>query len=169
MDRSYKINKKDQRLKGALLERLKNKYGFDFEQNDTKAPIPKKISRPTYNWENKQVLIVEDDQVNYQLLQLILKKTGIQIFHATTGSEAVQLFEDESPDIVLMDIQVPEINGIELTRRFKKSNPDTPVIAQTASILESQIKELMATGCDDYVMKPINRGKFLELLNGYVK
>ncbi|MFO7878880.1 MAG: response regulator [Bacteroidota bacterium] len=114
-----------------------------------------------YNWSKYKVLIVEDDNVNYQLLRVFLNKTGIEIIHATNGSEVMELFDELTPDIVLMDIQLPEVNGIQLTEMMKSQHPEIPIIVQTASILETQIQEMMEKGCDDYLMKPISRHDLL--------
>ncbi|MFP4664261.1 MAG: response regulator [Bacteroidales bacterium] len=114
-----------------------------------------------YNWSKYKVLIVEDDNVNYQLLRVFLNKTGIEIIHASNGSEVMELFDELTPDIVLMDIQLPEVNGIQLTEMMKSQHPEIPIIIQTASILETQIQEMMEKGCDDYLMKPISRHDLL--------
>lgn len=114
-----------------------------------------------YNWEKYRVLVVEDDPINFQLLNVFLRKTGIQIKHAATGGEVMSHIEDEVPDIVLLDVQLPDINGVQLTDMIKSQHPEVPIIVQTASILETQIQEMLDMGCDDYVLKPINREDLL--------
>lgn len=114
-----------------------------------------------YNWEKYRVLVVEDDPINFQLLNVFLRKTGIQINHAATGGEVMSHIEDEVPDIVLLDVQLPDINGVQLTDMIKSQHPEVPIIIQTASILETQIQEMLDMGCDDYVLKPINREDLL--------
>lgn len=114
-----------------------------------------------YNWEKYRVLVVEDDPINFQLLNVFLRKTGIQIKHAATGGEVMSHIEDEVPDIVLLDVQLPDINGVQLTDMIKSQHPEVPIIIQTASILETQIQEMLDMGCDDYVLKPINREDLL--------
>lgn len=114
-----------------------------------------------YNWEKYRVLVVEDDPINFQLLNVFLRKTGIQIKHAATGGEVMLHIEDEVPDIVLLDVQLPDINGVQLTDMIKSQHPEVPIIIQTASILETQIQEMLDMGCDDYVLKPINREDLL--------
>jgi len=114
-----------------------------------------------HDWSKYKVLIVEDDPVNYQLLKVFLNKTGIEIIHASNGSEVMDMFDEEIPDIVLMDVQLPEVNGIQLTEMMKSQHPEIPIIVQTASILETQIQEMMEKGCDDYLMKPISRQDML--------
>jgi two-component system, cell cycle response regulator DivK len=121
-----------------------------------------------YNWGKYKVLVIEDDPISFQLLEIFLKKTGIHLFHAKTGSEVMQLFEENCPDIVLMDVQLPDINGIQLTQIIKSQYPETPIIAQTASILETQIQEMMDLGCEDYVLKPIDREDLLAKIHKYL-
>ncbi len=118
-----------------------------------------------YNWEKYRVLIVEDDPINFQLLNVFLRKTGIQIKHAATGGEVMSHIEDEVPDIVLLDVQLPDINGVQLTDMIKSQHPEIPIIIQTASILETQIQEMLDMGCDDYVLKPINREDLLNKIS----
>ncbi len=120
------------------------------------------------NWSKYKVLIVEDDVVNYQLLKVFLKRTGIQIIHASAGTEVMEIVEDAAPDIVLMDVQLPHVNGIQLTEMMKSQHPEIPIIVQTASILESQIKEMMEIGCEDYLLKPINREDMIKGMNKYL-
>lgn len=121
-----------------------------------------------YNWEAYKVLVVEDDPVNFQLLNVYLKKTGIRIAHAATGKDVMNLFESFLPDIVLLDVQLPDINGIQLTEMIKSQHPEIPIIIQTASILESQIQEMLELGCDDYILKPINRENLFEKIRSYL-
>jgi len=118
-----------------------------------------------FNWENYKVLVVEDDPVNFQLLNVFLKKTGIKILHAATGGEVMSSFEEDTPDVVLLDVQLPDINGVQLTEMMKSQHPEVPIIIQTASILETQIQEMLELGCDDYVLKPINREDLLNKIS----
>lgn len=131
-------------------------------------PISKTKDIVNYNWERYKVLIVEDDVINYQLLKVFLKKSGIKIIHASTGGEVMSLFQDNMPDLVLLDVQLPDINGIQLTEMMKSQYPEIPIIIQTASILETQIQEMLELGCDDYLLKPINRETLFAKISKYI-
>ncbi|MFO7789946.1 MAG: response regulator [Bacteroidota bacterium] len=121
-----------------------------------------------HDWSKYKVLIVEDDVVNYQLLKVFLKNTGIEIIHIPSGTEVINVFEESVPDIVLMDIQLPDINGIQLTEMMKSQHPEIPIIVQTASILESQMQEMMEIGCEDYLMKPLSREELLAKMHKFL-
>ncbi|MDA3818985.1 MAG: response regulator [Candidatus Delongbacteria bacterium] len=120
------------------------------------------------DWSKYKVLIVEDDVVNYQLLKVFLKNTGIKIIHASAGTEVMEIFENIVPDIVLMDVQLPHVNGMQLTEMMKSQHPEIKIIVQTASILESQMKEMMETGCENYLLKPINREDLIKVMDKYL-
>jgi two-component system, cell cycle response regulator DivK len=121
-----------------------------------------------FNWSKYKVLIVEDDEINYQLLKVFLKNTSIQIIHASSGTEVMDIFEEIMPDIVLMDVQLPSVNGIQLTEMMKSQHPEIPIIVQTASILETQMQEMMDIGCEDYLMKPISRENLILVMKKYL-
>jgi CheY-like chemotaxis protein/two-component sensor histidine kinase len=104
-----------------------------------------------------KVLIAEDDEISYVLLREALKLKNIHTCRAKNGQEAVDLIK-EQPDInlVLMDIKMPVMGGIEATRLIKEISPDTPVIVQSAYANQSEIQQTYLAGCDDYLTKPIN-------------
>jgi signal transduction histidine kinase len=112
----------------------------------------------------KLVLIVEDVEYNYRYLEiLICKNQDVKLLWAQNGLEAVEMCR-KYPDInlVLMDIQLPEINGIDATRIIKSENISIPVIAETAYASSADIQTILAAGCDDVVVKPINRNELLK-------
>jgi PAS domain S-box-containing protein len=127
------------------------------------------IIQKTANWQGKTLLIVEDDEANSAYLNEILSDFGLTILNAFNGEEALQLFNDR-PDIniVLMDIRLPDTNGLTLTRIFKKDRPEINIIAQTAYAAPEDIEECFSAGCDDYVSKPINKKKLLLLLSRFL-
>ena len=118
-----------------------------------------------YNWSEKTAFIVEDESINYQLLKAFLKKTNISIVYTDKGSEVMDILENNHVDIILLDVQLPDINGMQLTEIIKSQHDEIPIIVQTASILESQIEEMLELGCDDYVLKPINREMLLRKID----
>ncbi|MCK9618526.1 MAG: ATP-binding protein [Lentimicrobiaceae bacterium] len=123
-------------------------------------------------WANKIVLIAEDVDSNYLFLNKVLKKMGIKTLWAKNGKEAVEIFTDNrdvgSIDLVLMDIQMPIMNGYEATRAIKAINPSIPVIAQTAFALENDKEKTLAAGCNDYISKPIKNEELMEILHKYL-
>jgi CheY-like chemotaxis protein len=121
------------------------------------------------NWQNKSILIVEDTPSNYYLIESFLRPTKATIYWAKTGKEALEQFkEKQSIDLVLMDIQLPGINGYEAAKIIKAINASTPIIAQTAYALSGERELSKSEGCDDYISKPINQEKLINILINYL-
>jgi len=121
------------------------------------------------DWKDKVILVVEDTPSNYLLLENYLKPTKIQIFWAKSGKEAIDIFkETEHFDLVLMDIQLPGINGYEVTKLIKAYNQNVPVIAQTAYALSGEKEHSLTEGCDDYIAKPFKKETLIEVLSKYL-
>jgi signal transduction histidine kinase/ActR/RegA family two-component response regulator len=114
-----------------------------------------------FDWKDKNILIVEDDEMSFIYLREILKHTNAGILHAKDGNQAIDLVKQHPViDLVLMDIKLPGISGYEATGIIK-SIIDVPVIIQTAYAMADDQKKILETGCDDYITKPINRRKLL--------
>ncbi len=110
-----------------------------------------------YKWNDRTFLIVEDDKVSFKFLEGIFRKTGAKIVHADNGLKAVELIKQfPEIDMVLMDIQLPEMNGLDATHMIKQLRKELPVIAQTANDLAEDREKCLEAGCVDYVSKPIN-------------
>ena len=110
------------------------------------------------------VLIVEDNEKNLKLVRDILQVKGYETVEAMTGEDGVRLAAERKPDLVLMDIQLPGMNGIDALRALR-ADPKTgkiPVIAVTASVMQQDRKLIMDAGFDAYVGKPINLREFLD-------
>ncbi len=119
-----------------------------------------------YNWDDKNVMIVEDDEMSYIYLKEVLKSTNINIIHAKNGMEAVEMAQNNPEiDIILMDIKLPEMDGYEATRRIKQIRESLPVIAQTAYAMADDQQKSLQVGCDDYISKPINRRRLLQTMD----
>lgn len=113
---------------------------------------------------SKTILYVEDNAQNMRLVGKILRNSGYTMLEALNGEQGLTLAENEHPDLILMDINLPDIDGVEAVRRLK-SNPDLmhiPVIALTANAMYGDRESYLAAGCDGYLAKPIAR---MELLN----
>ncbi len=113
-----------------------------------------------YNWTGAGILIVEDDPVSYAFLKELFQQTGADLYHAADGLEAVSQFRKiKNIDLVIMDIQLPEMDGFEATRIIRSLNSNIPVIAQTAFAMSDDKEKMKQAGFDDYVSKPIDINK----------
>ncbi len=122
------------------------------------------------DWSDKVILIAEDEKINFLFLKAVFKKSGITILEANTGREAIDLCEDgkNQVDIILMDIKMPDIDGLEATRKIKKINPDIAVIAQTAYTFKEDQERAEEAGCDDFLAKPVRPANLLALVDKYL-
>ena len=120
------------------------------------------------DWQHHKVLIVEDVESNYQYIYSVLGKTGIQIVWASDGKEAIEFYH-KNPDIdlVLMDIKLPIMNGLDTTQTLKRMNADLPVIAVTAYAMAEDKEKCLEAGCDDFIVKPVNRFELLAKIESY--
>ncbi len=123
-----------------------------------------------FDFSNKTILLVEDIFSNYKFLEALLKPTKAKIIWAKTGSDAIELLKNHNEiNIVLMDIQLPDMGGCEITRIIKNLRKDLPVIAQTAYAMATDEQRCMEAGCDDFVTKPILGSSFISLIAKYLK
>jgi two-component system, cell cycle response regulator DivK len=106
----------------------------------------------------KQVLVVEDNVMNMKLLRDVLLATGYRTLEATTGGEAIQLAAEHAPDLVLMDVHLPDIDGVHTLRRLRADERTAaiPVLAVTAQAMHGDRERLLAAGFDGYISKPVN-------------
>jgi two-component system cell cycle response regulator DivK len=117
------------------------------------------------------ILIVEDNEMNMKLARDVLQAKGYATLEAANGEDGVRLALQHKPDLVLMDIQLPDINGIEAFRRIR-ANPDTaavPIVAFTASVTANDLSQIDAAGFDAFIGKPINLKEFVETVRRVVK
>lgn len=115
----------------------------------------------------KTVLIAEDNDSNYILMTYILRGHYASL-RACNGEEALSKVEEGGVDIVLMDIKMPVMDGLEATRRLKEAHPLLPVIALTANVFDSDRDAAMAAGCDDFLAKPVNGKLCLDTIAKYL-
>lgn len=118
----------------------------------------------TFKWSNKTILIAEDEDSNYRYLEMVLNKTKANILWAKDGIEAINMCKQHEPDLILMDIKMPNMDGLEATREIKKTHPEIPIIAQTAYAMENDEHLSLEAGCNSYLSKPIKANKLLEVL-----
>ncbi len=119
----------------------------------------------------KKILIVDDNQDSRELAVKILKNVGYQMIEATDGEDALEKANTENPDIILMDISIPKIDGYEVTRRLKSqvSFKDTPIIALTAHAMKGDKEKAMEAGCEGYISKPIDIHELPNQIKSYLK
>jgi len=115
----------------------------------------------------KTVLIVEDVELNIDLLVQILED-GYELLVAKTGAEGVALTEQNKPDLVLMDISLPVMDGYEATRTIRKTFPSLPVIGLSAHAMQGDADKAIAAGCTDYLTKPVDENILLKKLQKYL-
>lgn len=120
---------------------------------------------------NKNVMVVEDNEKNRKLMRVVLNAKGYNVIEATTGEEALNLLKEQTPDIILMDIQLPGIDGLTLIRQIKAdaSKKDIPIIAVTAHAMKGDEQKIMDSGCDAYVSKPIDTRELPVTVEKYLK
>ena len=120
-------------------------------------------------WKGKTILIAEDEIVNYMFLEVLFEETGAILLHAADGKQAIDMVKSK-PDIhiVLMDIKMPNINGLDATRQIKAIRPQLPVIAQTAYAMQDDEYKALQAGCNDYISKPIDANKLINLMKKYL-
>ena len=137
--------------------------------SEKEMPVKVKLNQLVdCNWPGKTVLIAEDEESNYRYLEILLSKTHINIVHAKNGKEAIKICQENKIDLILMDIKMPDMDGIEATKIIKKDMNDISIIALTAFAMKDDEKMSLEAGCDAYISKPIREPKLLALLNEYL-
>jgi CheY-like chemotaxis protein len=124
------------------------KYDFDFSQ--------------------KVVLVVEDNQISFKLIHAVLKQVKANVVHAANGKKAIEACRTDAHfDLVLMDMQMPEVDGLEATRRIKEIRPALPVVATTANTYDENVLACREAGCDGFLTKPLQFRKMFELMQSF--
>src|SRR4029078_3432066 len=118
----------------------------------------------------KTVLIVEDNELNMKLFHDLLAAHGYQTLQTRSGIEALKIARERRPDLILMDIQLPEVSGLEVRRGLKEDEElrEIPVIAVTAFAMKGDEQRIRQGGCEAYISKPISIGTFLETVRRYL-
>ena len=130
-------------------------------ETNLEVPVKRKLGK---------ILIAEDDWISSQYLGRVFAKSGIAVLYAENGEQAVE-FVSKTPDIdlILMDIRMPVLDGIEATKQIKLLRPDLPIIAQTAYAFSEEKNKILGIGCDDYLAKPIEIDKINAIIEKYLK
>ena len=118
----------------------------------------------------KRILIVEDNDLNLKLFRDLLTAHGYETIETKEGMEAITLTRSEKPDLILMDIQLPEISGLDVTRRIKADETvrEIPIIAVTAFAMKDDEEKILAAGCEAYISKPISIMPFLNTVRRFL-
>ncbi|MHB8770111.1 MAG: response regulator [Syntrophales bacterium] len=117
-----------------------------------------------------KILVIEDNEQNLYLIQFILEDCGYKVFSATDGTEGIALAASLRPDLILLDIQLPTMNGYDVARRLRE-NPDlaaTPIVAVTSYAMPGDRERAMAAGCTGYIEKPIDPDTFETQVGNYL-
>ena len=120
---------------------------------------------------SKTVLIVEDNELNMKLFHDLLEAHGVNTVETYDGKNVLELAREHNPDLILMDIQLPEISGLDVTKQLKSDDElkSIPVIAVTAFAMKGDEQKIREGGCEDYISKPISVGKFMATINQYLE
>ncbi len=152
----------------SLLESIQVILGLDLEKADVTPPL---VTRHTLSKKDKKynVLLAEDNVINQKLVVRILEKNGFEVSVVSNGEEAVSLVEKEKFDLVLMDVQMPKMDGIKATALIREKEKSTashiPIVALTAHALKGDRERCLEMGMDDYLSKPIRQEELLITLN----
>ena len=118
----------------------------------------------------KRVLAIEDNESNMILISRVVEAEGYELLRAEDGTEALDLLAAEKPDLILLDINIPGIHGLELAGRLKADGrlAEVPLIATTANVLQGDRERCLAAGCDDYLPKPLDIRELRQVMNHYL-
>ena len=120
--------------------------------------------------EMMRILVIEDNETNLYLIRFILEKSGYEVIEAREGAVGVELAVKEKPDLIIMDLQLPDIDGLEATKRIRASEADgeIPIIALTSFAMAGDKERALAAGCTGYIEKPINPETFMAEIEKYL-
>lgn len=119
----------------------------------------------------EKILVVEDEPLNMELAKDLLEMAGFDVYGATNAQEAIEQAKQEKFDLILMDVQLPGMDGLTATKIIKEDfmNKDTPIVALTAYAMRGDKEKIETAGCDGYLTKPINAKEFAQNVVGFLK
>lgn len=141
--------------------------GMSTSNRTTTSVRTLRVSTRPEEAEMKTILVAEDEESNFELVRIVLQKR-YRLLRAHNGIEAVTINEDEHPDLILMDIRMPEMDGLDAARIIKEVNHSTPIIALSAYAFEENINEAKAAGCDEFIAKPFKVEDLIEVCAKYI-
>ena len=116
---------------------------------------------------NFNVLVFEDDETSFKLIETALFFLKVNVFHAETGGEGIELFKKEKVDLIILDLNLPDMTGFDAAKELKKINEDIPIVAQTAYAANNEKKRCKDLGCDNFLLKPLNIRKLQKVIDKY--
>lgn len=123
-----------------------------------------------FNWSDKTILIAEDTDTNYMLVEAILKKTNVKLQWVKDGGAVIDhLSSNDAPDLLLLDIRMPVMNGYEVLEKLQEQKFDRPVIALTAYAMREDTEKIKDAGFDDHIPKPFKLDSFYSVINKYLQ
>ena len=159
-------------LDGEIWLESKEKVGTSFHftipykpafQNEEATQVQTPMTK---NWSNKTILLVEDDEPNQFYIFEVLRDTGVKIVGVNNGEEAIKICkENDDIDLVLMDLKLPKMNGLDATKEIRMEKPNLPIIAQTACAFSSDVEQASNAGCNSFIAKPIKKDDLLALIS----
>lgn len=139
------------------------------DSEDSKS-LTEEINSTEYNFRDKVIYIAEDDEASYLLAEEILQDTGVKLIRAENGVMLLEKIKEKIPDLILLDINMPVMNGFDFLKHFNKLNIDSvPIIAQTAYAMKAEKAKCLAAGCNDYISKPIEANALLDKIATNIK
>jgi len=121
-----------------------------------------------YSWKNKIILVAEDDELNFEYIKVLLEPTDAKLIRAKDGSQVVKICSNLNFDLILMDIRLPVLNGIQATKQLREMGIHTPIIAQTAFAMDDDEQRCLSAGCNCYIAKPISKDKLYSLIDQFI-
>ncbi|MBN1949962.1 MAG: PAS domain-containing protein [Bacteroidales bacterium] len=138
---------------------------FEAQQKSTSGDEPFGYDKLKYNWKEKLILVAEDDELNFEYMKVLLEPTQAKVIRAKDGSQAIKMCSNLNFDVILMDIRLPVLNGIQATKRLREMGIVTPIIAQTAYAMDDDEKKCLDAGCTSYLAKPISKERLFKIID----
>ncbi len=158
-----KISVESELDKGSIF-----KFTIPFSSENYHTQYDQKEAKTEKAISNKTILVVEDNPISFRLTEIILKRLRMNIINAKTGKEAISKLDQNKIDLILMDINMPEMDGYTATRNIRKSNKKIPIIAQTAYAMREEKNKCINAGCNTVITKPINKSILIQLIHKYL-
>ncbi len=115
------------------------------------------------------VLVLEDDEIAFKLIETALYFLNVKVIHAETGKEGIELFKENNINMILLDLNLPDMDGFELLKDFNNINANVPVVAQTAYAMNNEKQICLEMGCVDFLLKPLNISKLHKVIDRFRK
>ncbi|MCG8701972.1 MAG: ATP-binding protein [Bacteroidales bacterium] len=145
-------------------------FTIPYEPHEVISTAEKNRKPVNYTWDDKHILIAEDENTNYHFLEAVLKKTGAQLIRAENGIELLELFQKlDKIDIILLDIKMPGLDGLKALKLIRETSTEIPILAQTAYNSPSDRKRCLEMGCNDFIAKPIPQHLLLEKMDKLIR